>query len=92
MKSRFNNLVVFDKDKLKLELDKFERPIVSFDTYNINVLKKHVLSDEETLTTNAIINPIYFQEKNMFMAGFIDYINNIPCFVFFTFEENKITG
>jgi hypothetical protein len=58
----------------------------------INVKFEYVLSDEETLTTNAIINPIYFQEKNMFMAGLIDYINNTPCFVFFTFEENKITG
>jgi hypothetical protein len=28
----------------------------------------------------------------MFMAGLVDYVNNMPCFVFFTFEQNKITG
>ncbi|MBQ8193459.1 MAG: hypothetical protein IJZ46_05260 [Bacilli bacterium] len=37
-----------------VELDKFERPIVSFDTYNINVLKKHVLSDEEILSKLSV--------------------------------------
>ena len=37
-----------------IELDKFDRPIVSFDTYNINVLDKHVLTDEEILSKLSV--------------------------------------
>lgn len=58
----------------------------------INIKFQYIINDTTTLTTSAIINPIFFQEKNMFMAGLVDYVNNMPCFVFFTFEQNKITG
>lgn len=75
--------------------------IIEVDTTNIilalargpiNIKFQYIINDTTTLTTSAIINPIFFQEKNMFMAGLVDYVNNMPCFVFFTFEQNKITG
>lgn len=39
-----------------VELDKFERPIVTFDTYNINILKRYVYTDEEILTKLDVSN------------------------------------
>lgn len=56
-----------------IELDKFERPIVSFDTYNINVLKKQVLSDEEILSKLSVSeNEIY----NILSARFKEFYND----------------
>lgn len=81
-----------------IELDEFNRPVVSFDTYNINVLKKHVLSDEEILSklsvTEAEITNIlsakfkYFYKDEVdkkILDGECDY----ECFLFMRGIENE---
>ena len=52
-----------------IELDKFDRPIVSFDTYNINVLNKHVLTDEE------ILSKLNVSEEEIYNCGDIKGIS-----------------
>lgn len=81
-----------------IELDKYERPIVSFDTYNINVLKKHVLTDEEILSKlNVSENEIYNIVSSKFREFYNDEVNkkildgecNYECFLFMRGIENE---
>ena len=37
-----------------IELDKFKAPVVSFDTFNINLFDKHILTDEEILSKISV--------------------------------------
>ena len=81
-----------------VELDKYERPIVSFETYNINVLKKHVLTDEEILSKlNVSENEIYNIVSSKFREFYNDEVNkkildgecNYECFLFMRGIENE---
>lgn len=81
-----------------VELDKYERPIVSFDTYNINVLKKHVLTDEEILSKLSVSeNEIYNIVSSKFREFYNDEVNkkildgecNYECFLFMRGIENE---
>lgn len=59
-----------------VELDKFERPIVSFDTYNINILNKHILSDEEILSKiNVSEDEIYNIVSSKFREFYKDEVD-----------------
>lgn len=95
-------IAVIDDTSTTLSIKPNDPPsIIEIDTENImlalargpiNLKFQYTIDDTTSYITSAILNPIYFQERNMFMAGLVDYINNMPCFVFFTFELNKITG
>lgn len=81
-----------------IELDKFQRPVVTFDTYNINILKKHILSDEEILSKLSVseeeINNIlivkfrefYNDEKN---KKILDQECDYECFLYMRGIENE---
>lgn len=81
-----------------VELDKYERPIVSFETYNINVLKKHVLTDEEILSKLSVSeDEIYNIVSSKFGEFYNDEVNkkildgecNYECFLFMRGIENE---
>ncbi len=84
-----------------VELDEFERPIVSFDTYNINILNKYVLSDSEILSKISVTNEeIYNILKSKFREFYNDEVNkkildqecDYECFLFMRgIEEEKYT-
>ena len=81
-----------------VELDKYERPKVEFDTYIINIMNKHVLSEEEIFSKlniskdeinnqlNAKFREFYNDEKNKnVLDGECDY----ECFLYMRGIENE---
>ena len=81
-----------------IELDKFKAPVVSFDTFNINLFDKHILTDEEILSKISVTDEeIYnivgakFQEfyKDEVSKKILDQECNYECFLFMRGIENN---
>ena len=81
-----------------IELDKFKAPVVSFDTFNINLFDKHILTDEEILSKISVTEEeIYnivgakFQEfyKDEVSKKILDQECNYECFLFMRGIENN---
>ena len=81
-----------------IELDEFERPVVYFETYNINILNKHILTDDEILSKisvskqeinnilNAKFREFYNDEKS---KKILDQECDYDCFLFMRGIENE---
>ena len=81
-----------------VELDKYERPIVDFDTYVINIMDKHLLTQEEILNKlNISIDEINGQLSHKFRAFYndekdkkiLDQECDYECFLYMRGIENN---